>query len=77
MARAIGPESLPDTMHSLSNPTVIRSEDSNAVEQIQAKIAAAEKLQATMKAANQIVRQLLDLDPSDPLKLRDLMEGSP
>jgi hypothetical protein len=43
-------------MHSLSNPKVIRSEDSNAVEQIQAKIAAAEKLQATMKAANSIVR---------------------
>ncbi len=39
-----------------SNPKVIRSEDSNAVEQIQEKIAAAEKLQAMMKAANQIVR---------------------
>lgn len=39
-----------------SNSQIIRSEDSNAVEQIQAKIAAAEKLQATMKAANQIVR---------------------
>jgi hypothetical protein len=39
-----------------SNPKVIRSDDSNAVAQIQEKIAAAEKLQATMKAANQIVR---------------------
>lgn len=43
-------------MNSPSNPKVIRSDDSNAVAQIQEKIAAAEKLQATMKAANQIVR---------------------
>jgi len=39
-----------------SNPKVIRSDDSHAAEQIQEKIAAAEKLQATMKAANLIVR---------------------
>ena len=43
-------------MHSPSFPRIIRSEDADAVTQLQAKIAAAEKLQATMKAANQIVR---------------------
>ena len=43
-------------MNSPSFPRIIRSEDSDAVTQLHAKIAAAEKLQATMKAANQIVR---------------------
>ena len=43
-------------MHSHSSPTIIRSEDPDAVQQLQTKIAAAEKLQATMKAANLIVR---------------------
>jgi len=43
-------------MHSPSNPRIIRSEDAEAVPQLQAKIAGAEQLQATMKAANQIVR---------------------
>lgn len=39
-----------------SHPKVIRSDNDNAVEQIQAKLAEAERLQATMKAANLIVR---------------------
>jgi hypothetical protein len=43
-------------MHSSSSPRIIRSEDADAVTQLQAKIAAAEKFQATMKAANLIVR---------------------
>ena len=43
-------------MNSPSFPRIIRSEDTDAVTQLQTKIAAAEKLQATMKAANQIVR---------------------
>ena len=43
-------------MNSPSFPRIIRSEDDDAVTQLQAKIAAAEKLQATMKAANLIVR---------------------
>ncbi|MEY4940632.1 MAG: hypothetical protein RIQ93_2367 [Verrucomicrobiota bacterium] len=43
-------------MHSPSSPRIIRSEDTDAVTQLQTKIAAAEKLQATMKAANLIVR---------------------
>jgi hypothetical protein len=43
-------------MNSPSFPRIIRSEDADAVTQLQTKIAAAEKLQATMKAANQIVR---------------------
>ena len=43
-------------MHSLSTPRIIRSEDADAVPQLQTKIAAAEKLQASMKAANVIVR---------------------
>ncbi len=43
-------------MHSHSSPRIIRSEDADAVTQLQTKIAAAEKLQATMKAANVIVR---------------------
>ena len=43
-------------MNSPSFPRIIRSEDADAVNQLQTKIAAAEKLQATMKAANQIVR---------------------
>ncbi len=42
MARAIGPEFLPDTMNSPSNSKVIRSDIDNAVEQIHAKLAAAE-----------------------------------
>jgi len=43
-------------------PSVVRSEDPDAVQHLQTKIAAAEKLQATMKAANVIVRnrQLTD-----------------
>ncbi|MEO5959724.1 MAG: hypothetical protein ABIZ49_04190 [Opitutaceae bacterium] len=43
-------------MHSLSTPHIIRSEDAGAVTQLQTKIVAAEKLQATMKVANVIVR---------------------
>jgi hypothetical protein len=43
-------------MNSPSSSRIIRSEDADAVTQLQNKIAAAEKLQATMKAANQIVR---------------------
>ena len=43
-------------MHSPSSPRIIRSEDADAVTQLQTKIAAAEKLQAMTKAANQIVR---------------------
>jgi hypothetical protein len=43
-------------MNSPSFPRIIRSEDADAVTQLQAKIAAAEKLQTTMKAANLIVR---------------------
>jgi hypothetical protein len=43
-------------MNSPSFPRIIRSEDDDAVTQLQAKIAAAEKLQTTMKAANLIVR---------------------
>ena len=43
-------------MNSHSSPRIIRSEDADAVTQLQTKIAAAEKLQATMKAANVIVR---------------------
>jgi hypothetical protein len=43
-------------MNPPSNSNVIRSDSNHAVEQIQAKLAAAEKLQATMKAANLIVR---------------------
>lgn len=43
-------------MNSPSFPRIIRSEDADAVTQLQTKIAAAEKLQATMKAANAIVR---------------------
>jgi hypothetical protein len=43
-------------------PSVVRAEDPDAVQHLQTKIAAAEKLQATMKAANVIVRhrQLTD-----------------
>jgi hypothetical protein len=43
-------------------PSVVRAEDPDAVQHLQIKIAAAEKLQATMKAANAIVRnrQLTD-----------------
>jgi hypothetical protein len=37
-------------------PSVVRAEDPDAVQHLQTKIAAAEKLQATMKAANVIVR---------------------
>lgn len=43
-------------MHSPSTPHIIRSEDADAVPQLQAKIDAAEKLQATMKATNLVVR---------------------
>lgn len=43
-------------MNSSSNPRINRSEDADAVTQLQTKIAAAEKLQGTMKAANLIVR---------------------
>ena len=43
-------------MNSPSFPRIIRSEDTDAVTQLQAKITAAEKLQTTMKAANQLVR---------------------
>ena len=43
-------------MNSPSSPHIVRSEDPDAVTQLQTKIAAAEKLQATMKAANLIVR---------------------
>lgn len=43
-------------MNTPSNPHIIRSEDPAAVTQLQTKIAAAEKLQAIMKAANLIVR---------------------
>ena len=43
-------------MNSPSTPDVVRSEDPNAAQHLQVKIAAAEKLQATMKAANVIVR---------------------
>lgn len=43
-------------MHTSSHSDVIRAEDSAAVPKLQAKIAAAEKLQAMMKAANVIVR---------------------
>jgi hypothetical protein len=43
-------------MISPSLPRIIRSEDADAVTQLQTKITAAEKLQATMKAANLIVR---------------------
>lgn len=43
-------------MNSSSTSHIVRSEDPAAVQQLQAKIAAAEKLQATMKAANLIVR---------------------
>ncbi len=43
-------------MNSPSTPHIIRSEDADAVTQLQTKIAEAEKLQATMKAANLIVR---------------------
>lgn len=43
-------------MNSPSSPNIVRSEDPDAVQQLQTKIAAAEKLQATMKAANLIVR---------------------
>ena len=43
-------------MNSPSFPRIIHSEDTDAVTQLQTKIAAAEKLQATMKAANAIVR---------------------
>ena len=43
-------------------PSIVRAEDPDAVQHLQTKIAAAEKLQATMKAANVIVRnrQLTD-----------------
>jgi hypothetical protein len=43
-------------------PSVVRAEDPDAVQHLQTKIAAAEKLQATMKAANLIIRnrQLTD-----------------
>ena len=37
-------------------PSVVRAEDPDAVQHLQTKIAVAEKLQATMKAANVIVR---------------------
>ncbi len=45
-----------------NTPAVVRSEDPDAFQHLQTKIAAAEKLQATMKAANVIVRnrQLTD-----------------
>ena len=45
-------------------PSVVRAEDPEAVQHLQTKIAAAEKLQATMKAANVIIRsrQLTDDD---------------
>ena len=43
-------------MNSPSSSRIIRSEDTDAVTQLQARIAAAEKLQVVMKAANQIVR---------------------
>lgn len=43
-------------MNSPSTPHIVRSEDPDAVIQLQTKIAAAEKLQATMKTANVIVR---------------------
>jgi len=43
-------------MNASSNPRIIRSEDADAVTRLQTKIAAAEKLQATMQAANLIVR---------------------
>lgn len=43
-------------MHTSSHSDVIRAEDSAAVPKLQAKIAAAEQLQAMMKAANVIVR---------------------
>jgi hypothetical protein len=48
-------------MNSLT-PSIVRAEDPDAVQHLQTKIAAAEKLQATMKAANVIVRnrQLTD-----------------
>ena len=58
-------------MNSPSNPKVIRSDDSNAVAQIQEKIAAAEKLQATMKAANQIVRNRKLSDDEKVTQLSD------
>jgi len=41
-------------MNSPSTPRIIRSEDADAVTQLQTKIVSAEKLQATMKAANLI-----------------------
>jgi hypothetical protein len=37
-------------------PSIVRAEDPDAAQHLQTKIAAAEKLQATMKAANLIVR---------------------
>jgi len=40
----------------MNTPHIVRSEDPDAVTQLQTKIAAAEKLQAMMKAANLIVR---------------------
>lgn len=43
-------------MNSPSTPRIVRSEDPDAAQQLQTKIAAAEKLQAAMKAANAIVR---------------------
>jgi len=43
-------------MKSSSTPLIVRSEDPDAIQQLHAKIAAAEKLQATMKAANVVVR---------------------
>ena len=43
-------------MNSLSTSHIVRSEDPDAVLQLRTKIAAAEKLQSTMKAANLIIR---------------------
>ena len=40
----------------MKQPRIIRSEDADAIPQLEAKIAEAEKLQASMKAANKIVR---------------------
>ncbi len=54
--RTSGSEFPPSLMNSPASSRIIRSEDADAVTQLQAKIAAAEKLQVVMKAANQIVR---------------------
>lgn len=54
--RTSGSEFPPSLMNSPASSRIIRSEDTDAVTQLQAKIAAAEKLQVVMKAANQIVR---------------------